>query len=115
MTLDTYDCELCILMREERVKHLFFRCNFARNCWASIGIYYPLQHIKRSLGFNFYLEVIILMCWSIWRRRNDWIFNNMPPSVQGCKDHFIDLFCLMLHRAKGKYFPHIRSWLDGLL
>jgi hypothetical protein len=32
MQLDSYDCELCLLQKEEKLRHLFFKCSFARNC-----------------------------------------------------------------------------------
>ncbi|GJN28090.1 hypothetical protein PR202_gb16173 [Eleusine coracana subsp. coracana] len=38
ITLESYTCEMCILQHEETLRHLFFRCNFARQCWSSIGI-----------------------------------------------------------------------------
>jgi hypothetical protein len=41
MILESYDCELCILQKEERVRHIFYRHPFAKNCWNSIGITVP--------------------------------------------------------------------------
>jgi hypothetical protein len=38
MYLDSYTCDLCILQRLETSAHLFLRCNFAKACWASIGV-----------------------------------------------------------------------------
>lgn len=59
--LDSYTCELCILQREETLLHLFIRCNFARACWASIGITLPMylslipliRRLKVKLGGAF--------------------------------------------------------------
>jgi hypothetical protein len=42
----------------------------------------------------------ILMAWSIWLTRNDRIFNNLDPSVEGCRRKFKKEFALLLHRAK---------------
>jgi hypothetical protein len=33
MYLESYTCELCLLHREENLRHLFFKCSFAINCW----------------------------------------------------------------------------------
>jgi hypothetical protein len=60
MHLDSYNCELCILQREETLGHLFFKCSFARNCWQLIGVVVPswlrpervTRHLKRALGFH---------------------------------------------------------------
>jgi hypothetical protein len=35
MTLDSYVCEMCLLQREETLRHLFFSCPFAKYCWVS--------------------------------------------------------------------------------
>jgi hypothetical protein len=31
---------------------------------------------------------------------NDWLFENIDPTVQGCKAKFLGEFRLLLHRAK---------------
>jgi hypothetical protein len=73
MQLDSYDCELCLLQKVESLRHLFYRCPFAKNCWAQIGVVVPTwltlegatKHIKRNLRVPFSMEIIILMCWCI--------------------------------------------------
>jgi hypothetical protein len=79
MILDSYTCDLCILQRPETSAHLFLRCNFAKGCWASIGvtvttstsIFRIFNRIRRRLQVPFFMEIIILMTWSIWTTRND--------------------------------------------
>jgi hypothetical protein len=73
MTLDSYTCDLCILQKEEKLRHLFYRCPFAKQCWLQIDIVVPTwlkldraKSIKRKLRNPFAMEIIILMCWSIW-------------------------------------------------
>jgi hypothetical protein len=83
LPLDSYACELCILQRPETTNHLFLRCNFAKACWDSIGVtavtsrHMPraFRAIKDKLAVPFFMEIIILMTWSLWRTRNDWFFN----------------------------------------
>jgi hypothetical protein len=41
MQLDSYTFENCILQKVESNYHLFLRCSFAKNCWASIGVTTP--------------------------------------------------------------------------
>jgi hypothetical protein len=87
MHLKSYTCELCLLQREESLRHLFYKCAFARNCWNTIGVFVPTwlrpdratRHIKRILRVSFAMEIIILMSWSIWKERISWIFNNEDP------------------------------------
>jgi hypothetical protein len=49
---------------------------------------------------TFFMEIIVLMTWSIWTTRNDWVFDDIHPSVQRCKDKFVGEFSLLLHRIK---------------
>lgn len=89
MELPSYTCDLCIRQKEETLGQLFLKCNFAKACWASIGLQVPagrrplqvFRIFKRSLGVSFYMEIIILMAWSIWKKRNDWIFQNADPQL----------------------------------
>jgi hypothetical protein len=61
MVLDSYYCELCMLFKEEKLRHLFFKCPFAKTCWRRIGVTPPTwlqpdkaaRHIKRSLKVPF--------------------------------------------------------------
>lgn len=80
--LDDYNCEMCILQRDETIYHLFLKCNFSKACWQSIGLFAPNIHqshiavkrLKRQLKVPFFMEITILMSWSIWKTRNAWIF-----------------------------------------
>lgn len=80
MELDSYTCELCILQKTESMAHLFLRCNFAKACCNSIGITItttrPVQdsifrQIRSRLAVPFFMEIIIVMTWSIWTTSND--------------------------------------------
>jgi hypothetical protein len=81
MALDSYVCENCILQRREAVYHLFLRCNFARNCWGSIGIASPniacpqraVQIIRIRVSSPCAMEIVILMAWSIWNCLESWM------------------------------------------
>jgi hypothetical protein len=93
MELDSYSCENCTLQRQEAIYHLFIRCNFAQNCWASIGVIPPkiqcpqqaVSRIKRQLRVEFAMEIIIRMTWIIWKCRNGWIFENIAPTLEKCR------------------------------
>jgi hypothetical protein len=51
-----------IWQREETIYHLFLRCNFARACWDSIGLFarvttnpeIAVQRFKRQLNVPFF-------------------------------------------------------------
>jgi hypothetical protein len=122
MILDTYSCELCLRPWRESVTHLFFRCPFAKGCWNAIGVtfistrplFQILKQIKSKLGVTFFMEVIILLCLSIWHTRNYWMFEGVQPWIQDCKRHFITEFSLVLHRAKYRHLQHMMMWLEAL-
>lgn len=108
MILDSYVCELCILQKEETSFHLFIRCNFAKECWRSIGLNLPrhlqiiplVKWIKRKLNNTFYMDIIILLCWSIWKERNNWLFEGIDPTVDNCRRRFFSELNLIVHRAR---------------
>jgi hypothetical protein len=122
MALDSYDCELCLLQREESLRHLFFKCSFTKNCWSLIGVNVPswltperaTRHIKRQLKLHFSMDIIIVMCWSIWSERNSWLFSNEDPQPQKCKESFTREFALVIHRAKRSLVLQMQSWLPSL-
>lgn len=117
MDLDCYSCELCLRQRPETVLHLFLRCSFAKACWNSIGVSVvtsrPLpqiiKQIKHKLQVPFFMDVIILMTWSIWLTRNDWMFNGIHP-----KRKFMTEFSLVLLRARVESVPAMSAWLSSL-
>jgi hypothetical protein len=61
MKLDSYTCELYFLQKEEKLKHLFLRYHFTKNCWLQIGVIVPSwlrpkragKHIKTALQVPF--------------------------------------------------------------
>jgi hypothetical protein len=78
VAVDSYTCDLCILQKEGKLRHLFYRCSIAKQCWLQIGIVVPTwlksdratRYIKRKFKNPFAMEIINLMCWSIWTEKN---------------------------------------------
>ena len=56
------------------------------------------------------MEIIILMSWSIWTTRNDWIFNDIDPTVDSCKRKFISKLSLLSNRAKPDLVTAMEVW-----
>jgi hypothetical protein len=123
MFLQSYNCALCNDSAEETVDHLFLHCGFAKNCWNLIGLTVPhsqgpfqtLEAFRTQLNVPFFMEIIIIMCWSIWTVRNNLIFRGDEASTQQCKHIFRSIFDLVTLRAKKKYFPQISLWLEQLV
>ena len=120
MFLPSYNCILCNENCEESVDHLFLDCNFSRDCWALIGLavisspdlIQKFESLKSHIARNFFMEIIIIMCWTIWTVRNDVIFRGIPPSSLRGLEIFRNIFKQLLWRTKKKYFPAIELWLE---
>jgi hypothetical protein len=123
MNLNSYDCELCLLQKEEMLHHLFFTCPFAKNCWNQIGVLVPswlkperaTRHIKRAHNLPFAMEVIILMSWCIWSERNSWLFGNEDPSPQKCKRTCLKEFAMVIHRVKPASVSAMEEWIHSIV
>jgi hypothetical protein len=110
MALDSYTYELCLHQRTETLRHPFMRCRFVKNCWSVVGALIPTwlradratTYLRRVINKPFAIEIIIIMCWSISKERNDWLFSNEDLSVDGCLSCFKADFALVNLREKGQ-------------
>jgi len=121
MHLDSYNCVLCNHLVEESVEHLFVECPFAKMCWDIISIDIPLgssfpEHtaqLKIQLNSQFFMEAIILMCWTIWTARNDLILS-VSLDLPGCKHVFFRELMLLQHRVKTGQEEQLITWIQSL-
>jgi hypothetical protein len=116
--IPSYECVLCNLNAEETLEHLFLNCNFARSCWATLNLqigdgdpFEVLTSFRHQLNLSFFMDIIIIMSWSIWMARNDFIFNGLQASLQSAKDCFRKEFALVILRAKPSHKQLLVSWL----
>jgi hypothetical protein len=73
-----------------------------------------LRKIKQRLAVPFFMEIIILMSWSIWTTRNVWLFNGKDPTVEDCLSKFRREFLLLLHRAQQNTLMAMDDWIHVL-
>jgi hypothetical protein len=74
---------------EETNMHLFFECTFSQNFWWALGIewnvdmnlYQMIDEAKQRISLDFFMEILIAGCWSIWDQRNVVIFNGNFPNI----------------------------------
>jgi len=71
--------------------------------------------LKQQLVVPFFMEIIVLMSWSIWMQRNDLIFKVIQPSSDSCLQHFKKEFVLVILRAKSRHKENMSLWLDTLV
>lgn len=109
--IPSYECVPCGEMQPETRDHLFFHCPFAKACWTYLcPDYVPLPNVhanvnqlKQNLKVPFHMETTILAAWSIWKRRNEFIFNGRTPSLYRCRPIFKEELNLVFHRAERTY------------
>jgi hypothetical protein len=117
-----YNYVMCLDDKEETVEHLFFECPTAVCRWFSLGIVWDSDanllhkvHLARRLfTLPFFMDIFLIAAWCLWKERNDYIFNNAPPSLAtwkrsfkaAVKEHFI--------RIKSSLHQSILLWLDAL-
>jgi hypothetical protein len=72
---------VCFVQLEGTLEHLFLNCPFAISCWNLLNLTVPsgepfdiLLSFKVQLNLEFFMAIIIIMAWSIWMARNDFIF-----------------------------------------
>jgi hypothetical protein len=122
MPLPSYNCILCALDHEETLEHLFLQCPFAISCWLFLQVNCPnswnqisdvFVDFQQQLHVPFFMEIVVLFCWSIWTVRNKFIFEGIQPTLVAVQQVFKQEFAMVIHQAKSKYFPLIASWVDS--
>jgi hypothetical protein len=73
-----------------------------------------IDEAQQRISLEFFMEIMIAGCWSIWDQRNDAIFNANYPNMQTCISRFKTTFTLTMHRAKPSLREGMQSWLDTL-
>ena len=81
----SYDCALFTNNSEETLEHLFLHCPFDVACWGLVDLQVPHQadiflavdSFKSQLHTPHFMNIVILLCWSIWLTRNDLIFQGL--------------------------------------
>lgn len=96
------NCPWCRSCVEDSI-HILFTCNFAQDVWKSVGlwevissnlnpdIFETMQKIF-SVSHKNQRALVGLFCWSLWNRRNRWVWDRVNTSVFGVKAAALNLF-----------------------
>uniref|UniRef100_A0A0A9BWZ5 Reverse transcriptase zinc-binding domain-containing protein n=1 Tax=Arundo donax TaxID=35708 RepID=A0A0A9BWZ5_ARUDO len=117
---DDYSCVLCNLNLEETTYHLFFECPFSTRCWNFVGIQWDhaaaffdtIQIAKTACQHQFFMGILIITAWEIWKQRNAQIFRGTTASFQSWKQCFIHTVQLHVHRCKPALRDSFLAWLN---
>jgi hypothetical protein len=118
---DDDHCVLCPTGTEEDLDHLFFDCPFAKRCWEKIGMYwitslslYPrIAHARQQQNIPFFMEVVTIAAWEIWKIRNERVFNNGQVNVNIWFANFKNQCILQSVRFKEDLRSAFCFWLDA--
>ena len=119
---DEHHCVLCPTRLHEDRMHLFFQCNYSQRIWnclqidwsQGVDIQEAAVRARRSFAQPFFMEVVILACWNIWKQRNAMIFEGERPSFRGWKRGFIHDISMLEHRIKRKFISLLVAWIGSL-
>jgi hypothetical protein len=122
ITLESYNCEFCHVAHGETTQHLFWECPFAQQCWGILNLQtvqagdtsQNFQAIKDHLNSRFFMIPLILMCWTIWKVRNELIFNNNQIGLQEAKHLFLKEAKLVSLRVKTSLSTEYDQWIQSL-
>jgi hypothetical protein len=74
-----------------------------------------IQSVKAHIQQPFFMEIIILICWSIWTTRNDAIFKGLTPSLYRARRKLKDELSLLIHKAKRKSYAGLQVWVENFV
>lgn len=123
LTLQYYSCAICISAQDESLLHLFLDCQFANLCWSWLNLqvnptldpFQIVESFRDQLRVPFFLEIIILMCWAIWKTRNDLIFRHIGPNLERTKVFFKEELQWLSMRLKVEQQERLNQWVASLL
>lgn len=94
VSVDT-TCPWCHTENEDDL-HILFQCEFAKTVWAMVGLQDEVVLSQNESCFNMFVRVfqmatiekrvlIGMVCWSLWHRRNKWVWERVNGSAFGVK------------------------------
>jgi hypothetical protein len=100
----SYNCLMCPSPPEETIEHMIFHCDFSRSCWNKLKMVWSqhgnrldiIEHGRATWKDPLYMEVTIVASWSIWKERNNKLFNGIDPDIDSWTRRFKQEFALLV-------------------
>jgi hypothetical protein len=75
-------CVMCNSGEEKTIEHLFFECEFAKECWAAINIIWDMSlplldrytQARETHSIPFFTKTTLIAALELWKVRNDKVF-----------------------------------------
>ena len=123
MHLDSYNRALCSLQVEESADHLSLYSPFASSSWNLLNITILAQasfldivsYLEDQLNSIFFMNAIVLMCWTVWSARNDKIFQGLQENVQKSKMLLKKELSLLTLTVTSRKATPLSSWIQNLV
>jgi len=114
-------CVMCDAREEETLDHLFFECQFAKECWATIQIDWDVSlslldrytQAREAHTIPFFTEATLIAAWELWKVRNDKVFQRRDPTPSLWLSNFINQCNLQSIRFKDDLRSSFCVWLDA--
>ncbi|MFS7923415.1 putative reverse transcriptase zinc-binding domain-containing protein [Helianthus anomalus] len=110
-------CPLC-RSEDENTDHLFISCFIASNVWNGISTWCKIPNIfvfsiRDLLECHTVIRgserkkeavqgIIIIICWSLWRARNNAVFSNSPVKIDSIMSE-IKALCFLWFSNRSKF------------
>ena len=91
--------------------------SIAQQCWGLLGLsviqaggtFENVLAIEDQMHSQFFLIAVILMSWTIWKARNELIFNNNQFGIQECKSETLENWWTAMSNAPSTRRKGLRS------
>ncbi|KAJ1275329.1 hypothetical protein BS78_05G127700 [Paspalum vaginatum] len=115
-------CLMCNSQSEETINHLFFECEFPKQCWAKLHISWVhssevqerIQCTLQASTLPYFHEISIIAMWELWKLRNRKVFDSEAPLVRLWILRFKEEVSFQSLRIKESSRPAALSWLQSL-
>ena len=71
-----------------------------------------ITSLRLAINKPFSMDMVMLVCWAIWKTRNNCIFQGMVPNLYGCRRIFKDELALLVHKATRKTYAGLADWVQ---